>query len=1501
MPCPYTNRKCNRCHIKYDLLSDHLHIGMNFMADSLFDNRYRYDYIYPRGRSGETLRAVDTENDDRPVVIKRPAPNDAPPIRAGQEVSIVNEREALTRLSGHPVLTELLGTGQFFVGGMPHQYIVMERADGIIIEEEVSRLNAQQQRLPELEMLEIVDRLIDLLQTAHDQDIVYNDVDAKHLFWNRDNYTLKVIDWGNAVFLEGDDITQQGISRQTDIYQVGELLYFIVSGGHRADVPRDAGEEFKLDFHDNDERVHSRLQEIISKAVHPNARFRYPTLKALKSDLSHYRTPLERDRNAVVARIAEKLKTKNLSRSDLLSLQTQLDPALKQNPAYPNARDTAEEIANRLRDLSVSADLDAVSIYMENNNWSRAADLLKELRDRAGTQTEGIVRLLLDWCILLMDTQMDDVPSVILDAIALVFESKPDKAANLLLVKNHENDDWRGVQWRMAERITSHFPDVLLLRPNLYRLDNAVRQLASDGIPVSEARSILQGINNALDETARMDSPSAGLLRDKYREVVDNISSLYTILQTLSLQHEFSERRLPLNALTRALNAAMALADNMHIIGKQAAASPRDALSSLDSSREIDPANPVWNQIEDFLSHLYEILQTSQTYVPSADGSDLAEWLSGRQTELLPFSEKLFDEMLSGMMDGIRVADTAWKRYRDVIISGDKTTAVKLLHTASQAVTTISPTLSAWFNQLRSVIDGAQYVEKHSVPGILGRTLADGWQAFDRGQLAEAERLGQQALEISRNETEREVTERLWRLSRLLREWTERNGIYSESRTQNTLTDVDNLFTDDEQTTVEAFAAQMPSNETYLKAMGQGLVRVFDSTSSAALRILFTQYVLAGVLDAHEGRLEDAEFWRTASARTLPTGDRHVAIRALDDFMSRRENLTVAQELFARVNGKQALRSLEETRRQLENNPEARLINSGIQALRTLEAAIQDWSDAEFRASGIKLDQVLAGISECESTANITLTNFRAWVMELQEAVVELAVQRRNLLQSIDRRPDEPQDDIREGIQKQARVTIDMLGEDNASTLINWRDTYEQFLDSYTSDLRRTHKLEEFNELFKALFIDRHPAYPLYRHWYTIIDNSPEFPAPNPDAPPPEVTEDEVIDLEPEEEDEDAIPPATRWVDPEEEPRRSISPLMIAGGVIGVIVIIGALIALSSGGNDDNGGVNVAGIDLTITDTPSDDEIGTMTAESFTATPTEEPTLNETQEQETVMALVPPTDEPSETPEEDFATPTRFLEDTDTPEPEATDTPDPTETPTQTDTATATDTPTETYTPTITLTPSDTPTATNTPTATIPPEGVRGSVSLLEEYGRAQDDPFWNENLFILQDGSWRLGVGSETEGETIFFFPPDELLEETYGNDAPTRITRIEAELTLRTFNPAIVEAEDVYFGIMFQSLDDSQNAGIQIQAIQSSVINLALYTDNNANFVSQRSVNAVIARLRLDRDVETGNVIAFFNDSQIGESMEFIDPDAPIVPVVFVKDGGVIIGVSSWRVTLN
>ena len=950
------------------------------MADSLFDNRYRYNYIYPRGRSGETLRAIDTLSDERPVVIKRPAPNDAPPIRAGQEVSIINEREALTRLAGHPILTELLGAGQFFVGGIPHQYIVMERAEGIIVEEEVVRMAALNQRLPELEMLEIIDRLINLLSAAHDKDIVYNDVDAKHLFWNRETYTLKVIDWGNAVFLEGDEVTSQGISRQTDVYQIGELLYFILSGGYRVDVPRDAGADFRVDFHQDQDNIEPRLREIVSKAVHPNLRYRYSSLKALNADLSHYRSPLEQVRNAIVSRTITRLKNPNLSRNDLLGLQTQLESALRQNPAYPVARNTHQEIVDRLRDLEVSADLDAAAIYMGNENWSRAGDLLNDLRERAGSKTSGIIHLLLDWCLLLIDAQLESTPAAITEAINLLFEYKPDKAASALMLDEAAS---AALHWRMAERVSSHFPDILLLRPNLNRLENAVDQIGADNIPIHEATTILQSINRALDRTANMAKPGAADLRDIYGEVVDSISSLNANLQTLSLQHEFSESRLPLNALTRALNAAMALADNMHVIGKQAANNPRDALAALDASRAIDPRNPVWDQIEDFLGLLYEVLQASQTYVPAVDGSDLAQWLEDKYDELAPFSKHLFDEMLIEILNNLKKTEAAWTSYREVVVAGNKIEAVNALALAADSVATLSPTLSSWFNQLRAIIDGAEYVERHSVPGHLGRTLADGWSAFDNGQLADAERLGQQAVEIARDDNEGAIAERLWRLSHVLREWVERNGVESDSRTQQSLLDIEKLLTKAEDAAISNFASQMPSTETYLKAMGQGLVQAFGNSSTAALRILFAQYILSGVLDAHDGLIDDARFWRAAALRALPeTAERQPALAKLDEYIERRTALLGAQSQLNSVNGKVALGAIDELVRQLENNPQARLLAPAVHSLRTLEAAVQDWAGAEFRAAGGKIAQALRAITETESNANISLADYRAWLME---------------------------------------------------------------------------------------------------------------------------------------------------------------------------------------------------------------------------------------------------------------------------------------------------------------------------------------------------------------------------------------------------------------------------------------------------------------------------------------------------------------------------------------
>ena len=213
-------------------------------------------------------------------------------MRAGQERSILVEQRALEKLSGHPVLTELRHVGTFRVGGQTHHYIAVDMARGVTVESLVLELAEGGERLTELEMLVIVENLLDLLQVAHERKIVYNDVDAKHLFWDRGRYQLKVIDWGNAIFLDADNAPPHA-GRAADILQTGQLLYFIVSGGHRLEAghPDPAA--------DLGENVSPRLKAIISKAAHPEPNQRYADVASLREDLAELRRPLEKTRDGL--------------------------------------------------------------------------------------------------------------------------------------------------------------------------------------------------------------------------------------------------------------------------------------------------------------------------------------------------------------------------------------------------------------------------------------------------------------------------------------------------------------------------------------------------------------------------------------------------------------------------------------------------------------------------------------------------------------------------------------------------------------------------------------------------------------------------------------------------------------------------------------------------------------------------------------------------------------------------------------------------------------------------------------------------------------------------------------------------------------------------------------------------------------------------------------------------------------------------------------------------
>ena len=89
----------------------------------------------------------------------------------------------------------------------------------------------------------------------------------------------------------------------------------------------------------------------------------------MRADLTNFREPIERERNVIATRVTEKLRQGNLSKNELRALQSQIQPALQKDPGYPPIYQAYTEITDKLRDINIAADLDAVRIYMESENW----------------------------------------------------------------------------------------------------------------------------------------------------------------------------------------------------------------------------------------------------------------------------------------------------------------------------------------------------------------------------------------------------------------------------------------------------------------------------------------------------------------------------------------------------------------------------------------------------------------------------------------------------------------------------------------------------------------------------------------------------------------------------------------------------------------------------------------------------------------------------------------------------------------------------------------------------------------------------------------------------------------------------------------------------------------------------------------------------------------------------------------------------------------------------
>ena len=450
------------------------------------------------------------------------------------------------------------------------------------------------------------------------------------------------------------------------------------------------------------------------------------------------------------------------------------------------------------------------------------------------------------------------------------------------------------------------------------------------------------------------------------------------------------------------------------------------------------------------------------------------------------------------------------------------------------------------------------------------------------------------------------------------------------------------------------------------------------------------------------------------------------------------------------------------------------------------------------------------------------------------------------------------------------------------------------------------------------MFIDRHPAYPLYRHWYDLTSAAPEFPAPPTTEPTPRIAEDVPVEsvapvapatapkvatgtFKPAQrttktEELPAVPPLLDPAPPLDErgdsvprPRRK-GPPWLPLGVAGILVVMVTLIAIS-------GLLRNQANQPTATSTPPTQDNAIAAAETdavettgealatsssgftmFTAVPVGDNTLS--------RALPTVSVTPTAPTDLGILTPTSVDNAANL---DATAIPQPTSTPVP---------------PTETPAPTDAPTIEPTSLPPVPAEGLKGQQSLLDVAGGLGVQADFSAEQFSRTGDAWKLGLANDPGSSTnaMMVRLPVEVLEQRFGANAAARIASVETTMALITFTPELVTQQQVYFGAGLENAaDPTQNIGLQVLLAQPGIISLGPRVNGAAQFISQRSVTAVVVRIRLQRDPVSGVVTLFYNDEQIGQPALFAEPDGAIVPVLFVRGGGVIVNVTDWHVTLR
>jgi len=199
-------------------------------------------------------------------------------------------------------------------------------------------------------------------------------------------------------------------------------------------------------------------------------------------------------------------------------------------------------------------------------------------------------------------------------------------------------------------------------------------------------------------------------------------------------------------------------------------------------------------------------------------------------------------------------------------------------------------------------------------------------------------------------------------------------------------------------------------------------------------------------------------------------------------------------------------------------------------------------------------------------------------------------------------------------------------------------------------------------------------------------------------------------------------------------------------------------------------------------------------------------------------------------------------------------------------------------------------------------EPVRGQQNVLLALQQAAQVYPWPEAWFKPGElgGSWVLGVEEMDGGDNLLrVVLPADLLAQLFGPEAATRLRRVEATLTLRQYNPALIADNMVYFGLGLQGADESRVA-VQVQLVREDAINIGARVGDEFRARSTVPIGEGRVRLALER-YDDGTVGLFLGDEALGTPRFLTAPNAPVTPFLFVQQGGVVITVTDLVATFD